>query len=303
MTNTKDTVSYTPWAPDLYETSQDYNLDSVIRASLYRDYTISVAKPTHLGETNKTPKARAADLHFYIPAVYRDNINLLKHARALHSHNLLIQAKLHSELNPKFTDIELPPIPQLKVTHSSDNLGFTQTHPRFDEDTIYVIARKAVSLSLLNTGFTHSKSSALNKLVDSLITYLCKFGAVLKSNHQPNGECDSFLEIVDPLEQTLIELGTNGYTGIFEFWQESVVNYRQKLSIADSKLQQIQEGMIRRTAEDTEPSETVTGAAIEMSSIEVAAHGSLLEDSQGSNESLCSDEKPSSSAKRVKLIN
>ena len=301
MTNTRDTVSYTPWAPDVFESSQDFNLDTVIRASLYRDYTISVSKPTHLAETNKTPKPRPADLHYNIPSVYRDNINLLKHARAVHSHNLHIQSKINSEPIPKYTDLAQPPIPQLKVTHSTDNISFTQTHPRFDENTIYLISKKAASLTLLNAGFTNSKSSALNKLVDALVTYLSKFGAVLKSNYQPDEECDSFQDCVDPLEQTLIELGTDGYAGLFEFWQENVISYRQKLAVADSKLQHTQEGLIRRATGDTEPSEAAPGAAVEMSSIEVAAHGSLLEDSQGSNESLYSDEKPANPSKRIRL--
>ena len=300
MANSRDSVVSTPWAPDVFEESQDFNLDSVIRASLNRDYTISVAKPTHLAEISKTPKPRPAELHYNIPPVYRDNINLLKHARALHSHNSHIQSKINSELNPKSTDLELPPTPHLTDTHSSGNFSFSQTHPRFDENTIYLIAKKSVSLTLLNSGFTHSKSSALNKLVDALITFLQKLSTVLKSNYKPN-ECDSAQDHVDPLEQTLIEMGSDGYAGIFEFWQENMINYHQKLAIADAKLQHLQAGLIRRATGDTDPSETVPGAVVEMSSIEVAAHGSLLEDSQGSNESLYSDEKPSNPAKRVRL--
>ncbi|KAI6655215.1 hypothetical protein LOD99_2503 [Oopsacas minuta] len=303
MANSKENVSYTPWAPDLFEESLDFNLESVIKASLDRDFALTVAKPTHLASANKPHKLAPTDLYYSIPNVYKENINLLKTARSIHVQNSYIQSKLSSDPSYKPSELQQSTASQFIPTHSLDRNNFTQTFPKLDERSIYQIARKSVSLSLLNAGFTHSKSSALDKLVDSLNTFLHKLCIILKSNSQPNPDNNFLEDFVDPLEQTLIELGSDGYEGLFEFWQEHMVNYHQKLAIAGTKLIQVQEGLVHRVIGSTEHTETIPENVVEMSSsmIEVAAHGSVLEDSQDSNESPYSDEKPSKHVKRIKL--
>ena len=301
MLNSKDILSHTPWAPDVLEETSDFNLDSIIRESLDREFTVTIAKPTHLSPVHKTHKFKPTDLHYNVPSVYRENINLLKTARSIHAQNLYIQSKINSDPTCKLSGLELSPASLFNPVHSLDDANFTKTCPKFDEHSVYIIARKSVSLSLLNAGFTHSKSSALDKLVDSLNAFLHKFCSVLKSNSQHNNDTHLLPEFIDPLEQTLVETGSDGYEGLFEFWKEYMVEYQQKLIIAGDKLSQMQEGLLHKSTETLEQLDSSSGL-VEMSSsmIEVAAHGSVLEDSQDSNESVYSDEKPNR-LKRIKL--
>ena len=301
MINSKDTVSHAPWAPDLFEDTPDFNLDSIIRASLDKEFTVTIAKPTHVSPVHKTQKFKPTDLHYIVPSVYRENINLLRTARSIHAQNLYIQSKIISDPTWKPSGLELSPVPLFSPTHSLSSSNFSKTCPKFDERSVYINARKSVSLSLLNVGFTHSKSSALDKMVDSLNAFLHKFCNVLKSNSQHNNDSHLLPEFIDPLEQTLVETGSDGYEGLFEFWKEHMVEYQQKLVMAGDKLSQMQEGLLHKSTESLEQLDSSSGL-VEMSSsmIEVAAHGSVLEDSQDSNESIYSNDKPNR-LKKIKL--
>ena len=269
--------------------------------SLDKEFTVTIAKPTYISPGHKTQKFKPTDLHYNVPSVYRENISLLRTARSIHAQNLCIQSKVGSDPTCKPSTLEISPAPLFNPVHSLDNSNFTKTSPKLDERSVYVIARKSVSLSLLNAGFTHSKSSALDKLVDSLNAFLHKFCNVLKSNSQHNNDTHLLTEFIDPLEQTLVETGSDGYEGLFEFWKEHMVEFHQKLVIAGARLNQMQEGLLHISTESLEQLDSSPGL-VEMGSsmIEVAAQGSVLEDSQDSNESIYSDEKPNK-LKRIKL--
>ena len=296
--------SNTPWAPDLYEDATDFDLDSFIKASLDRQFALTLTKPTCLASA-KSQKPKSTELHYNVPAVYNENICLLKEARNIQNHISHIQFKLCSELSPKSTDLDLPSPPRFQFPRSLENIHFTQSYPRLDEKSIYLLTKKAVSLSVLHSGFTHSKSSALDTLVDLTNTFFIKFCKVLKSNCLLTTESEVLGGCVDPLEQTLVETGCDGYEGIHTFWQESVVEYRQKLESAGVKLEQMRDTLLQKGQESPETLKSLPdpiGSEVGDTLIEVSAHGSLLEDFQGSNESINSVEaKPNPPSKRIRL--